>query len=374
LHYDGAQWTDTRSPSLLGLQTVTGSVDGEVWATGNQSQANASTLFHVENGEFVEYLAGVPGEYDAAAVTSDGETWFGGETGAMLRYSGGSWGSVGSTLTYNAFLAGAWMADDASIGFSVGYRIPRDGILLRYDGTGWAQGAYARTSAQQLFSVDGTGPDDVWMTGVNQLFHYDGSDWTQLDSPVTDGVSRVFARAPDDVWFAGDTIDINTPVIVSHFDGAEWTRVTDGPMTSLSRVWSPAAGELWVLASNPFHFDGQSWIEFSTTAAFGDANDMWGSAPDDAWLVGSAGAIHHFDGATFTAVASPVTTDLLRVFGRAPDDVYAVGTLGTILHYDGNAWSAEASGTTLDCNDIAFTQDSVEVVAWGTTILRKALP
>jgi hypothetical protein len=355
------------------LQTVTGSSDGEVWATGNQSQANSSTLFHAENGELVEYLTGVPGEYDAATVTAAGETWFGGETGAMLRYSGGTWGSVGSTLTYNALLSSAWMADDASVGFAVGYRIERDGILLRYDGAGWVQDGYQRTSAQQLYSVDGTAPDDVWMTGRTQLFHFDGDDWTQLDAPVIDGLAKVFARARDDVWFAGDSVSTSSTVVVSHFDGSEWSEVPTGPMPSFVRLWTGAAGELWVLAYRPYHFGGATWTEFTTTAASGDALDMWGTAPDDAWLVGSAGAIHHFDGATFTAVESPVTTDLLRVFGRAVDDVYAVGQLGTILHYDGNEWSVEASGTTLDFNDIVFTEDSVQVVAWGTTILRKEL-
>jgi hypothetical protein len=144
-------------------------------------------------------------------------------------------------------------------------------------------------------------------------------------------------------------------------------------MSSFVRLWTATPGELWVLANRTYQFDGTSWTEFTTTAASGDALDMWGTAPDDAWLVGTAGAIHHFDGATFTAVASPVTTDLWRVYGRAADDVYAVGALGTILHYDGSEWSAEASGTTLDFNDVVFTQDSAQVVAWGTAILRKDL-
>jgi hypothetical protein len=370
LHYDGVEWTETRGPSLEALQTVIGSADGEVWATGSQSLADASTLYRVEGGEFVEFLTGVPGQYVTAANTPGGETWFGGETGMMLRYTGGTWGSVGSTITYNATLQAAWMADDGSLGFTVGYRVPNDGILLRWNGTGWLQDSYARTSAQSLLSIHGTSPDDVWMTGSGQLFHFDGADWTELDSPVSQGVSRVFASAPDDVWLAGVYSGVN----VLHYDGTAWTPVVDGPMTSLDRLWSPTRGELWVLGSNAFHFDGATWTEFATTSEFGDATDMWGSAPDDAWLVGNAGAIHHYDGAAFTAVPSPVTTNLLRVYGRSPDDIYAVGALGTILHYDGSEWSVEASGTTLDFNDVAFTPDSVQVVAHGTAILKKALP
>jgi hypothetical protein len=116
------------------------------------------------------------------------------------------------------------------------------------------------------------------------------------------------------------------------------------------------------------------WTQFTTSAEFGDAQDFWGAAPDDAWLVGQGGAIHHFDGAQFSAVSSPTTQTLYRIFGRTRDDIYAVGASGTILHYDGSDWVAEQSGTTLDFTDIVFTRTHVQVFAHGTAILSKELP
>jgi hypothetical protein len=54
--------------------------------------------------------------------------------------------------------------------------------------------------------------------------------------------------------------------------------------------------------------------------------------------------------AIWTSFSSPMssgTTDyLLAVWGSASDDVFAVGEGGLILHYDGASWSAMASGVT----------------------------
>ena len=43
------------------------------------------------------------------------------------------------------------------------------------------------------------------------------------------------------------------------------------------------------------------------------------------------------------------------VWGSSSSDVYAVGQLGGILHYDGDSWSKMASGTSIGLSGI-----------WGT--------
>src|SRR5512139_48203 len=65
---------------------------------------------------------------------------------------------------------------------------------------------------------------------------------------------------------------------------------------------------------------------------------VWGSANDDVWAVGDRGAITHFDGKAWTAVASGTEVNLSAVAGTGAKDVWATGEEGVTLHYDGKAW------------------------------------
>jgi hypothetical protein len=44
----------------------------------------------------------------------------------------------------------------------------------------------------------------------------------------------------------------------------------------------------------------------------------------------------------------PQGNDLSAVWGSSATDVFAVGDAGTIFHYDGSTWSPMASGTSQD--------------------------
>ena len=73
---------------------------------------------------------------------------------------------------------------------------------------------------------------------------------------------------------------------------------------------------------------------------------MWGSAPDDVFVVGTGG-IHHYDGAAWSPLPQGMPTEpiLHAIWGNSPDDVFTVGQAGVILRYDGSVWSPMATGT-----------------------------
>jgi hypothetical protein len=83
---------------------------------------------------------------------------------------------------------------------------------------------------------------------------------------------------------------------------------------------------------------------------------VWGTGSDDAWAVGAAGAIIHWNGAVWSAVTSTTTQDLRAVWGSSRSDVWAVGSGRTILHWNGSAWSASPTS-------MAGTFNSV----WGSS-------
>lgn len=82
--------------------------------------------------------------------------------------------------------------------------------------------------------------------------------------------------------------------------------------------------------------------------------DIWGSASDDVWAVGSVGQLLHWDGCrwsdwtlrhAFSNVHDSYNGDrigLYAISGRATDDVSVVSAEG-VMHWDGGAWSRYAA-------------------------------
>lgn len=92
-----------------------------------------------------------------------------------------------------------------------------------------------------------------------------------------------------------------------------------------------------------------TWEEPADASDLGAMSGVWGSGPDDVYVVGGfpgEGTMMHFDGSEWMEVDVPEGTDLLVwVYGFGPDDVWAVGESGSIIHYDGTAWSTVPSDT-----------------------------
>jgi hypothetical protein len=100
------------------------------------------------------------------------------------------------------------------------------------------------------------------------------------------------------------------------------------------------------------HFDGSAWIPQQSPVEE-DLHDVWGSADDDVFAVGTAGALLHFDGSTWSALELPLeppkTATLNAVWGSSATDVFVVGETEleqshVILHYDGVAFSVVHEG------------------------------
>jgi hypothetical protein len=90
-------------------------------------------------------------------------------------------------------------------------------------------------------------------------------------------------------------------------------------------------------AGTLLHYDGTAWTEVpsGTTA---DLYGVWASSATDVYAVGN-GVIVHDNGSGFAAVTPAPTTNILYgVWGSGPNDIFAVGAAGTILHYKGTTW------------------------------------
>ena len=104
-----------------------------------------------------------------------------------------------------------------------------------------------------------------------------------------------------------------------------------------------------------------TWSEAFDTSTTGSLSGVWGTGPDDVFVVGGVeaqGEIYHFDGTEWSPMTVPAGQGLLVwSYGFAPDNVYSVGVNGAMVHFDGTAWSAIETGTEQDLWGIFGTAD-----------------
>src|SRR5271165_3094422 len=61
------------------------------------------------------------------------------------------------------------------------------------------------------------------------------------------------------------------------------------------------------------------------SVARADLKAIWGSGPDDVWVVGSGGTILHSNGHTWAAATSGASENLTGIQGTAANDVWVCG-------------------------------------------------
>lgn len=76
--------------------------------------------------------------------------------------------------------------------------------------------------------------------------------------------------------------------------------------------------------------------------------DIWGSGPDDIYVVGRPGVLLHWNGTAWALQPLGTSETLTAVWGTGPNDVYVVGHKGLVYHYNGSGWSQMGSGTGRD--------------------------
>jgi hypothetical protein len=159
-------------------------------------------------------------------------------------------------------------------------------------------------------------------------------------------------------------------------DVASWSTIfSDLDRVALS-AWSERSDDVYIvgggldapgLATLALHWDGQRWRDLAPT---GEHTLWWvtGGRGEsiDVWMVGDAGTVLRWDGATFTTIASPVGATLFGAWVAAPDDVWIVGGVpgagavtdnDVLLHWDGQRLSRD---TTLPVRGVALLK------VWGS--------
>jgi hypothetical protein len=259
----------------------------------------------------------------------------------------------------------------------------------------WQQALSANVTAvnNQLLGVDAVSNNDVWAVGWAQdpngpvyvkqtlIEHFNGSVWTIVPSPnkSNDTLSILYsvsATSANDVWAVGSSQDGKLPsrTLIQHWDGTAWSIVSspnpDSQFNELRGVAAISANDAWAVGyrggtknETPIetfilHWDGVTWSQVASPNVAG-ANQLFGVtaiSAGDVWAVGSVSGAPlalHWNGTAWSVVSVGVGSGLsaeyfAAVTGSSANDVWAVGkgqgiftnqVFATIRHWDGSRWT-----------------------------------
>jgi len=234
--------------------------------------------------------------------------------------------------------------------------------LFRYDGTNWLS---VLSTGGGLSRLWGSSPVDVYGAGDPGVFHFNGNSWNQLAGLTSSGGSGLWGSSPRDVYVLP-----NGTGTVFHFDGLSWTEADDAPF-GCNAMWGTSASEMLANCNGGriYEFDGFTWTPISSPTTQ-DLGGIWGTSSFDIYMIGWGGTFLHYDGSAWSPIEVPAdvcaTSNCIldAIWGSSDEDIYLVGELGgTILHYDGTTFTRLASGTTSELDAVWGTREGDVYVA-----------
>jgi hypothetical protein len=271
---------------------------------------------------------------------------------------------------------------------------------------------------------------DCWAVGrtssvshITIVERWDGSSWTVVPSPDGPGdliniLSGVACTATNDCWAVGYyvTQQLHVGTLILRWDGSSWTIVPSPDANPASRsalngITCQSSSECWAVGFDATsgnvaqtlieRWDGSSWtVVASPSASTTEGNELLGvtcMSASDCWAVGSyvidastrATLTEHWDGSTWTIIASPNATggqdnvlasvtcvsasDCWSVGYYSIDIVDPTGTAGTIIQvaqtlierWDGNAWAIVSSPNPSVDNSLAGITCTSTTACWA---------
>jgi hypothetical protein len=306
-------------------------------------------------------------------------------TRAGTATSSGTFSPTAAWVKVGAAPSGGFLLDvscpDPTDCWAVGTQSPNT-LIEHYDGNSWAVVSSPNAGAQNnLYGVACASATDCWAVGVagtppanpkDLLVHYDGASWSIATGPAY-GLYGVACVATNDCWASG-----NQAAAIEHYDGTSWTiAASPTPVYSsgylLYRVRCTSASDCSAVGATDGttsaaqslveHYDGSSWslVPVPQPTSDNGLNDVACTSSSNCWAVGCAASppsanscfgtalIEHFDGTSWTIVASPSgsnTHDLSAVACATSANCWVLDGFGSqnlVAHFNGTAWSVDPS-------------------------------
>ncbi|MFO0722812.1 MAG: hypothetical protein U1E65_03435 [Myxococcota bacterium] len=324
-HFDGVNYVDRSiAGETLPIDNFGGSGPNDVWAT------TAIGGLHHWDGMGWTDVGATAGGATRVCGSAANDLWAVGGRAGIYRYSGRTVREFPSGVGDN--LNAVWASSPADV-----WAVGAGGLIMHYDGTGWAGSIAGGMTNIELLSVEGAGPRDVWAVGNNVVFHYDGTGWSMSSVPGS-CCSKVRVLAGGTVLGLptqpGPLIDLRTGLAMG-------VAPPDG--TFFYDFWGLSSDDLFLVTNvgnGNYHVHRrQNGLWSQSLEVVGYLTALGGTAPDDVWVAGES--VHHFDSASWTEVPSAVTFRGGAVKAFASTDVWIDGSLAALGHWDGHVWSTQ---------------------------------
>lgn len=334
LHFDGQRWVKQALPTRHTITALWGSARNDVWAVGEKG-----TILHWNGSAWTSVASPTSGELTALwglgrnevrATARDYETW----TGAVLRWNGTAWSVETALEGYFDRPSGIWgrAGNDYWVAGNCSYSCD----LLHWNGSGLER-VTAIDPYDHVRGIWGASADDAWAWGWKSLYHWDGTTWTRWPSTPSDEIRAIWGPRPNDLW-------MSTDVGTFRWDGVAWSASPSQIGFAAASFHSAAGGMPFAVGpwGQVARYDGARWVELgsridSLPVTFGD---VWGSAPDDVWVVGTdetsevgQGRVFRWNGRHWAIADDGALPPANSVWGFGANDVWAGGS-----HWDGVAW------------------------------------
>jgi len=204
-------------------------------------------------------------------------------------------------------------------------------------------------------------------------------------SIVANDLDRVplcaWGSTPADVWIGGGGLAADRPILLMRGSGASFAEQSVDVHGTVWWIHGTGANDVWAVGEKglALHWDGAAWSRRETGTA-ANLYGVWAAAPDDVWLVGGSptapgptDVLVHYDGASFTVVAPPrvLGATYFKVWGLSSSDVLVVASAGLALHFDGSSWSEVATGAHATLFTVHGTSAAVRAIGGAPpTLLR----
>ncbi len=272
-------------------------------------------------------------------------------------------------------------------------------LIEHWDGTRWSVVASQKPGFEEsdypdsLLRISGSSASDLWAVGDGEegfLEHWDGSSWQAVANPAQPRTvysyhfMSVAALSSTDAWAVGQTLLLASPTmrgngevaLIAHWDGKSWSIVSNPDLhadlngTQLDDIAALAPDNVWAVGSTSSveqgqlalieHWDGKSWSVVASPQPQGSADVnsalLWSLdalSPSDIWAGGFyelSGVEHylleHWDGHAWKLVPIPLQakkwTILHQVLALSDSNIWALDAESTLLHWDGKSWSRSA--------------------------------
>jgi hypothetical protein len=239
---------------------------------------------------------------------------------------------------------GLWGRDGHEI-WAVGERLAgsNEGRIYSWNGRDWNL-TYS-TPNGRLFSIWGSGSDDIWIGGDwGTLVHWDGTRFIEFKSGQSSPISSIWGSSGRDIWANGP------PHTLLRYHGKAWELVPfsqpipENPQAQIqiSALFGFGSNDVWAAGyfGHVLHFDGTKW-QAEDAGTREHLRTLWGTGPQDLWVGGAFGTVLHRDSSGWTPTPFPAAYFVERLWGKSEHEIWAT-TDRDLFRWDGRSWSSVA--------------------------------